>query len=82
VHYLLADGSVDDIVWRSVQNKLELVGRVLNGVEDNLDLQKEGRQEGPCPRTAKEESPVSRWKRPRLSSTPLNQPTLKFPKIP
>ena len=79
IHYLLADGSVDDIVWRSVQNKLELVGRVLNGVEDNLELQREGKQEGPGTAT---ESPASRWKRPRLSAAPLNQPTLQFPKIP
>ena len=83
VHYLLADGSVDDIVWRSVQNKLELVGRVLNGVEDNLDLQKEGKQDGPRKAEnieAKAESPLSRWKRPR--ATAPNQGKLKFPKIP
>ncbi|KAK9804695.1 hypothetical protein WJX72_000259 [[Myrmecia] bisecta] len=31
VHYLLAPGSIDDIIWRTVQKKLQVVGRALDG---------------------------------------------------
>ncbi|KAJ7299854.1 hypothetical protein O6H91_Y133800 [Diphasiastrum complanatum] len=37
VHYLHAHDTVDDLIWDSVQNKLENLGQVLDGKEDNLN---------------------------------------------
>jgi len=37
VHYLHCKGTVDDIIWRSVANKLDNLGQVLNGCEDSLN---------------------------------------------
>ncbi|KAK9812924.1 hypothetical protein WJX72_005876 [[Myrmecia] bisecta] len=38
VYYLHVKGSIDDIIWESVQNKLEHVGQVLNGAQDRLEV--------------------------------------------
>ncbi|XP_074565416.1 uncharacterized protein LOC141821928 isoform X1 [Curcuma longa] len=38
IYYLLANDTVDDIIWDVVQNKLENVGQVLDGQENTLDV--------------------------------------------
>ena len=34
IHYLHAEDTIDDIIWPNVQNKLELVGQMLDGKND------------------------------------------------
>lgn len=38
VYYLLANDTVDDIIWDVVQNKLENLGQVLDGHENAMDV--------------------------------------------
>ena len=41
VHYLHMKGSIDDIIWQTIQTKLQNVGTVLDGSVDKLELAKE-----------------------------------------
>lgn len=43
VYYLHAHDTVDDLIWDSVQHKLENVGQVLDGKEDTLHVAATGR---------------------------------------
>jgi SWI/SNF-related matrix-associated actin-dependent regulator 1 of chromatin subfamily A len=36
IYYLVAPGTVDDIMWPMIRKKLDIVGRALNGVEEAL----------------------------------------------
>lgn len=47
VYYLHAHDTVDDLIWDSVQHKLENVGQVLDGKEDTLHVAAAGRHH-PC----------------------------------
>lgn len=38
VHYLLANDTVDDIIWDVVQNKLDNLGQMLDGHENTLEV--------------------------------------------
>ncbi|KAJ4968340.1 hypothetical protein NE237_015041 [Protea cynaroides] len=38
IYYLLANDTVDDIIWDVVQSKLENLGQMLDGREDTLDV--------------------------------------------
>ncbi|XP_021607342.1 SWI/SNF-related matrix-associated actin-dependent regulator of chromatin subfamily A-like protein 1 isoform X2 [Manihot esculenta] len=38
IYYLLANDTVDDIIWDVVQSKLENLGQVLDGHEDSLEV--------------------------------------------
>lgn len=40
VRFLLAKDSIDDIIWRTIQNKLENVGQVLDGDQETLQVGK------------------------------------------
>lgn len=40
VQFLLAKESIDDIIWRTIQNKLENVGQVLDGDQEILEVGK------------------------------------------
>ena len=46
VHYLCAPGSADDIIWRTVNAKLQVVGETLDG---NLAGTATGAQGSPVP---------------------------------
>jgi SWI/SNF-related matrix-associated actin-dependent regulator 1 of chromatin subfamily A len=43
VHYLHMKGSIDDIIWQTLQNKLENVGTLLDGCNDSLNVEKGGK---------------------------------------
>uniref|UniRef100_A0A0A0L604 Helicase C-terminal domain-containing protein n=2 Tax=Cucumis sativus TaxID=3659 RepID=A0A0A0L604_CUCSA len=38
IHYLLANDTVDDIIWDVVQSKLENLGQMLDGEENTLEV--------------------------------------------
>lgn len=38
IHFLHAKGSVDDIIWSTIQNKLESVGEALDGQGQALEV--------------------------------------------
>ncbi|EOA37840.1 hypothetical protein CARUB_v10011429mg [Capsella rubella] len=38
IHYLLANDTVDDIIWDTVQNKLDNLGQMLDGEENALEV--------------------------------------------
>ncbi len=38
IHFLMAHDSIDEIIWNAIQNKLDDVGRVLDGVQDSLKV--------------------------------------------
>lgn len=38
IHFLLVRGSVDEIMWETIQHKLDNVGMVLDGKEDGLQV--------------------------------------------
>ncbi|CAN0928138.1 SWI/SNF-related matrix-associated actin-dependent regulator of chromatin subfamily A-like protein 1 [Linum grandiflorum] len=44
IYYLLANDTVDDIIWDVVQSKLENLGQMLNGHEDTLEVSKDENQ--------------------------------------
>lgn len=38
IHFLHAKGSVDDVIWSTIQNKLESVGEALDGQGQSLEV--------------------------------------------
>lgn len=38
VYFLHVKDSIDDIIWNSIQSKLENLGQTLDGKDQNLDL--------------------------------------------
>lgn len=40
VNFLLGRGSIDEIIWKTLQNKLDNVGQILDGSHDALDVRK------------------------------------------
>lgn len=40
VKFLLGRDSIDEIIWKTLQNKLDYVGQILDGNHDALDVQK------------------------------------------
>lgn len=72
VYYLLANDTVDDIIWDVVQSKLENLGQMLDGHENYLDASVNKHS------PAKQKTLDSFMK--RCSSSSEVQPKLKFPR--
>ncbi|XP_047334754.1 LOW QUALITY PROTEIN: SWI/SNF-related matrix-associated actin-dependent regulator of chromatin subfamily A-like protein 1 [Impatiens glandulifera] len=66
VYYLLANDTVDDIIWDVVQSKLENLGQMLDGEEDTMKVS--GTEET-------KSSPAKQWGR-MVRSSPSKQKTL------
>ncbi|EOY09747.1 Chromatin remodeling factor18 isoform 1 [Theobroma cacao] len=47
IYYLLANDTVDDIIWDVVQNKLETLGQMLDGHENTLEVSTSQQQRSP-----------------------------------
>ncbi|CAN1128915.1 SWI/SNF-related matrix-associated actin-dependent regulator of chromatin subfamily A-like protein 1 [Linum perenne] len=45
IHYLLANDTVDDIIWDVVQSKLENLGQMLDGHEETLEVSRDENQQ-------------------------------------
>ncbi|KAJ8434665.1 hypothetical protein Cgig2_030051 [Carnegiea gigantea] len=90
VYYLIANDTVDDIIWDVVQSKLENLGQVLDGVEKTMQISC-GRQITPCPMEQKTVEPLkpspskqktidSYMKRCNSADDADSQPRVKYPR--
>ncbi|XP_042437725.1 SWI/SNF-related matrix-associated actin-dependent regulator of chromatin subfamily A-like protein 1 isoform X1 [Zingiber officinale] len=60
IYYLLANDTVDDIIWDVVQNKLENVGQVLDGQENTLVVSSNPSSRSPHKQLTLDANPSSR----------------------
>ncbi|XVF30252.1 hypothetical protein REPUB_Repub16aG0041100 [Reevesia pubescens] len=67
IYYLLANDTVDDIIWDVVQNKLESLGQVLDGHENTLEVS--GSQEHKSPMKQKALNPSQQQRSPMKQKT-------------
>ncbi|XAR56931.1 Calcium/calmodulin-dependent protein kinase [Bertholletia excelsa] len=73
IYYLLANDTVDDIIWDVVQNKLENLGQMLDGHENTLEVSVTQPKSSP----AKQRTLDSFIKRCNNFNSPEDQPKLK-----
>ncbi|GKV10463.1 hypothetical protein SLEP1_g21819 [Rubroshorea leprosula] len=81
VYYLLANDTVDDIIWDVVQSKLENLGQMLDGHENALEVSASQKHCSPAkPKTSASQNQFSPAKRKNTASqeqcSPLKQTTL------
>lgn len=77
VYYLLANDTVDDIIWDVVQSKLENLGQMLDGQHENI-LEISGGQSGSC--LAKQKTLDSFLKRCNKVDNTEDEPKAKYPR--
>ncbi|KAI8003668.1 hypothetical protein LOK49_LG08G03453 [Camellia lanceoleosa] len=76
VYYLLANDTVDDIIWDVVQSKLENLGQMLDGHENMLEVS----ASQPRSSLAKQKTLDSFMKRCNNINDTEDQPKLKYPR--
>ncbi|RVX22325.1 hypothetical protein CK203_001624 [Vitis vinifera] len=76
IHYLLANDTVDDIIWDVVQSKLENLGQMLDGHENTLEVSVSQPRSSP----SKQRTIDSFMKRCNNVDNPEHQPNLKHPR--
>ncbi|KAK9934159.1 hypothetical protein M0R45_021312 [Rubus argutus] len=76
VYYLLANDTVDDIIWDVVQSKLENLGQMLDGHENSLEVSASRPRSSP----AKQKTLDSFLKRCNNSEDHENEPKFKYPR--
>ncbi|XP_042433276.1 SWI/SNF-related matrix-associated actin-dependent regulator of chromatin subfamily A-like protein 1 isoform X7 [Zingiber officinale] len=67
IYYLLANDTVDDIIWDVVQNKLENVGQVLDGQENTLVVSSNPSSRSPHKQLTLDANPSSRSPQKQLT---------------
>ncbi|KAI4338598.1 hypothetical protein MLD38_023636 [Melastoma candidum] len=77
VYYLLANDTVDDIIWDVVQSKLDNLGQVLDGRENALEVSS---SQVSIPSPAKQKTIDSYLKRCSREDDTEHQQELKFPR--
>ncbi|XP_021281797.1 SWI/SNF-related matrix-associated actin-dependent regulator of chromatin subfamily A-like protein 1 isoform X2 [Herrania umbratica] len=76
IYYLLANDTVDDIIWDVVQNKLETLGQMLDGHENTLEVSASQQQRSPL----KQKTLDSFMKRCNSIDDAEHQSKLKYPR--
>ncbi|KAK2969683.1 hypothetical protein RJ640_025860 [Escallonia rubra] len=74
IYYLLANDTVDDIIWDVVQSKLENLGQMLDGHEDSLEVSQ------PRSSPSKQRTLDSFMKRCNNINHSEDEPKLKYPR--
>ncbi|KAK3017222.1 hypothetical protein RJ639_007140 [Escallonia herrerae] len=74
IYYLLANDTVDDIIWDVVQSKLENLGQMLDGHEDSLEVSQ------PRNSPSKQRTLDSFMKRCNNINHSEDEPKLKYPR--
>ncbi|KAH0993205.1 hypothetical protein GBA52_004688 [Prunus armeniaca] len=77
IYYLLANDTVDDIIWDVVQSKLENLGQMLDGQENTLQV---STSQPPRSSPAKQKTLDSYMKRCNSQEDSENQPKFKNPR--
>ncbi|XP_056168325.1 uncharacterized protein LOC115690629 isoform X11 [Syzygium oleosum] len=72
IYYLLANDTVDDIIWDVVQSKLENLGQVLDGHENTLEVSASHPTSNSPAKQKTSNSPLKQ----KTSNSPLKQKTL------
>ncbi|KAM0984619.1 hypothetical protein EV2_012401 [Malus domestica] len=90
IYYLLANDTVDDIIWDVVQSKLENLGQMLDGHENTMEVAASQPRSSPAKqklafsqpgsRPSKQKTPDSCMKRCNSREDPENQPKFKNPR--
>lgn len=75
IYYLLANDTVDDIIWDVVQSKLENLGQMLDGHENSLEVTSQSRSS-----PAKQKTLDSFIKRCNTSQNHEHKPKHKYPR--
>lgn len=76
IYYLLANDTVDDIIWDVVQSKLENLGQMLDGQEKSLEVSASQQRSSP----AKQRTLDTYMKRCSNLDASEHQPKLKYPR--
>ncbi|WRX24530.1 SNF2 [Theobroma cacao] len=76
IYYLLANDTVDDIIWDVVQNKLETLGQMLDGHDNTLEVSASQQQRSPL----KQKTLDSFMKRCNSIDDAEHQSKLKYPR--
>ncbi|XP_057958933.1 uncharacterized protein LOC131151656 isoform X2 [Malania oleifera] len=76
IYYLLANDTVDDIIWDVVQSKLENLGQMLDGKENTLDVSDKQPRGSPT----KQGTLDSFMKRCNSTNEAEHEPKLKYPR--
>ncbi|XP_061974527.1 uncharacterized protein LOC133696369 isoform X1 [Populus nigra] len=76
IYYLLANDTVDDIIWDVVQSKLENLGQMLDGQEKTLEVSASQQRSSP----AKQRTLDTYMKRCSNLDDSEHQPKLKYPR--
>ncbi|XP_020087116.1 SWI/SNF-related matrix-associated actin-dependent regulator of chromatin subfamily A-like protein 1 isoform X2 [Ananas comosus] len=79
IYYLLANDTIDDIIWDAVLSKLENLGQVLDGQEKTLEVDVSGAGKSPIAKKGMVEtsrSPVGKKGMAGTSTSPGKQTTL------
>ncbi|KAM1191464.1 hypothetical protein PS2_011747 [Malus domestica] len=90
IYYLLANDTVDDIIWDVVQSKLENLGQMLDGHENTMEVAANQPRSSPAKQKlafsqpgsspSKQKTPDSCMKRCNSREDPENQPKFKNPR--
>ncbi|KAM2888329.1 hypothetical protein FF1_012071 [Malus domestica] len=90
IYYLLANDTVDDIIWDVVQSKLENLGQMLDGHENTMEVAASQPRSSPAKQKlafsqpgsspSKQKTPDSYMKRCNSREDPENQPKFKNPR--
>ncbi|XP_059632052.1 uncharacterized protein LOC132274731 [Cornus florida] len=81
VYYLLANDTVDDIIWDVVQSKLENLGQMLDGHENTLEVSTGQPRSSPAKQSpAKQRTLDSFMKRCNNLDNSEHRPNLKYPR--
>uniref|UniRef100_A0A6N2MZ07 Helicase C-terminal domain-containing protein n=1 Tax=Salix viminalis TaxID=40686 RepID=A0A6N2MZ07_SALVM len=76
IYYLLANDTVDDIIWDVVQSKLENLGQMLDGQEKTLEVSASQQRSSP----GKQRTLDTYMKRCSDLDDPGHQPKHKYPR--
>ncbi|BAF22307.1 uncharacterized protein [Oryza sativa Japonica Group] len=76
IYYLLANDTVDDIIWDVVQGKLENLGQMLDGQEKTLDVSQSDTRPSPS-----KQKTLDAYLKRCSNSTEADQPKLKNPRF-
>ncbi|XP_052190189.1 uncharacterized protein LOC127799931 isoform X4 [Diospyros lotus] len=86
IYYLLANDTVDDIIWDVIQSKLENLGQMLDGQENSLEVSTSQPKSSPAKQKTPKSSPAKQKtldsfiKRCNTTSNHEDQPNLKYPR--
>ncbi|KAL2470201.1 chromatin remodeling factor18 [Abeliophyllum distichum] len=80
VYYLLANDTVDDIIWDVIQSKLENLGQMLDGHENTLQVSIDPTKHSPVKRSPAKQRTLDFFMKRCKNSSSEDEPKFKYPK--